>query len=399
MVKTIPNPYGGFTGGRLDQVWQMGRLDAERYEIGGRLYKPTLIRFDDGELLAVPFEPLQLSDDWSMLEEHLVFFSSTDDGRTWTQVGERLSGREGRLQLLRDGTLILTCHLIGNPHPIPKDVNNPKDMTLFGCWSSRDRGRSWHVQWLDVSDIRPDAAPEQQQISNTARNVLEMPDGSFLFGVSTFDDEPPAGPVKAGHQPRRCRNWWFRSTDGGRTWCEKIPLNVPYRDGGHHAFFCETEVHRCPSGRVIAVPRLSSSYPKEGTAPKEGLEQGSHMRIYRLEDDGVTFVEEREFLDYGQLHPHLMNLPDGRLLCTYTHRNFPFGTQAVVSRDEGRTWNEDRPIMLSWFSWDSSCGFPTSVLMQDGSILTSYTTRKLHGLDRTEDELFAEVVRWRAPES
>jgi hypothetical protein len=129
----------------------------------------------------------------------------------------------------------------------------------------------------------------------------------------------------------------------------------------------------------------------------EGCEQGDHLRIFALRDDSTTWVEEREFMDYAQLHPHTLDLADGRLLCAVTNRNFPFGTQAVVSEDEGRTWSEDKPFILSWFSWNSSCGYPNSVLMPDGSVLTSYTTRRYVDKGSDEKELYSEAVRWRVP--
>lgn len=156
-------------------------------------------------------------------------------------------------------------------------------------------------------------------------------------------------------------------------------------------------MHRCPSGRVVAISRFVASYPKKGKVPKAGCEQGDNLRIFRLKEDAMTWVEERELLDYGQVHPHLLDLPGGRLLCCYTNRNFPFGAQAIISKDEGRTWSEDNPYILTWFSWDSTCGFPNSVLLSDGSILTAYTYRKYRGLEKTEDEVYSDVVRWQVP--
>lgn len=385
MAKTEINPYGGFTGDETNQVWQISRFPAQRYQIAN-LYKPSIIRFDDGEILAAPFLSGVPSEDYSQAEEYFVFFSSRDDGRTWTEVGKRIPGREARMQILKDGTLILTCHFLG------QDINNKSGRCQFGFRRSYDRGRNWETEWLDVGDLQPEAKD-----CIASRNVLEMPDGSILLGVSSYDPEIAEDEAASQKSAFRCGNWWFKSFDGGKTWAEKTPVNIEYRKPINFPFFCETDIHRCPSGRVIAISRFSAVYPKEGTYAAEGCEQGDHLRIFSLKDDNVTWVEEREFLQYAQLHPHLLDLPDGRLLCAYTHRNFPFGTQAVVSGDEGRTWTESNPFILAWFSWDSSCGFPCSVNLDDGSVLTCYTTRRLRGLEHTEDELFAEAVRWRVP--
>ena len=387
MAKSEMTSYTGFTGGSLNQVWRIERSSARRSEIGN-FYKPAMVRFDDGELLAAPFLSTYPGDDTSTYEERLVFLSSTDDGLTWTEVGARLAGREPRMQILSDGTLMMTYMIL------EADLNMPKGRKSFvyGTTRSADRGRTWEPPlWLG-----PDSGGRESELLMGSRNLLEMPDRSLLFGVSNWDDAAWDTPSDGAAAPK-FRNWFLRSTDAGRTWPEKIPLTVRYTEPADVPLFTEADLHLCPSGRVIAIPRFGARYPKKGTIPKEGCEQGDHLRIFSLADNGTTFVEEREFLDYASLHPHLMDLADGRLLCAYTHRNFPFGTQAVVSADEGGTWSDDNPFILAWFSWNSSCGFPSSVLMPDGSVLTAYTTRRHWGLEKTEDELYSEVVRWTVP--
>jgi len=42
-----------------------------------------------------------------------------------------------------------------------------------------------------------------------------------------------------------------------------------------------------------------------------------------------------------------LRLQDGRLLLIYGNRQFPFGCQVIASRDDGRTWDLDHPLILS----------------------------------------------------
>jgi len=93
-------------------------------------------------------------------------------------------------------------------------------------------------------------------------------------------------------------------------------------------------------------------------------------------------------------------LPDGRLLLIYGNRQFPFGCQAIASRDGGRTWDLDRALILSWFSWDNYGGHPRSILMPDGSVLTGYYVRmfKENANANVARDLASHVVRWRVPE-
>ena len=45
------------------------------------------------------------------------------------------------------------------------------------------------------------------------------------------------------------------------------------------------------------------------------------------------------------LPSHLLRLKDGRLLMSYGHRSKPYGNQARVSADHGKTWSN--PIIVS----------------------------------------------------
>ena len=92
----------------------------------------------------------------------------------------------------------------------------------------------------------------------------------------------------------------------------------------------------------------------------------------------------------------------------YGNRQLPFGVQAIASRDGGRTWDTDHPLILAWFSWDHHCGNPRSVLLQDGSILTAYYARMLteapDGIVYTptdrdpSPDVVAHSLRWSVPD-
>jgi len=68
--------------------------------------------------------------------------------------------------------------------------------------------------------------------------------------------------------------------------------------------------------------------------------------------------------------PHLMLHSSGALICSYGRREAPFSERAMVSYDGGETWTDeyvldDRPKM-------TDLGYPASVELSDGSILTIY---------------------------
>ena len=117
------------------------------------------------------------------------------------------------------------------------------------------------------------------------------------------------------------------------------------------------------------------------------------------DDQGRTWTEPRRIgLGKAQVPGFPLLLPDGRLLLIHGNRQFPFGSQVLASRDGGKTWDLDHPLILSWFSWDNYGGHPRSILMPDGSIITGYYVRMFKEDPGVTKDLTSHVVRWRVPE-
>jgi len=84
-------------------------------------------------------------------------------------------------------------------------------------------------------------------------------------------------------------------------------------------------------------------------------------------DGGRTWTEPHSIGVWG-LPSHLLRLKDGRLLMTYGYRRKPFGNQARLSDDHGRTWSE--AITISADGDNIDLGYPSTVQLSDGSLLT-----------------------------
>jgi hypothetical protein len=84
-------------------------------------------------------------------------------------------------------------------------------------------------------------------------------------------------------------------------------------------------------------------------------------------DGGKTWTEPHSIGVWG-LPSHLLRLRDGRLLMSYGHRRKPFGNQARLSTDNGKTWGE--PILLSGDGKSGDLGYPSTVELKDGTLLT-----------------------------
>jgi len=71
------------------------------------------------------------------------------------------------------------------------------------------------------------------------------------------------------------------------------------------------------------------------------------------------------------LPPHLLQLSDGRILCTYGYRRPPFGQRACIS-DDGITWKKENEIILRDDAFNKDLGYPVSVELEPGKILSVY---------------------------
>lgn len=72
-----------------------------------------------------------------------------------------------------------------------------------------------------------------------------------------------------------------------------------------------------------------------------------NLRLERSADGGRTWSTPRQLTATAQAHGYLTELHDGRLRCTYSNYHAPFGVSAILSTDQGDTWDLDNTIRLS----------------------------------------------------
>ena len=138
----------------------------------------------------------------------------------------------------------------------------------------------------------------------------------------------------------------------------------------------ETLVHETSRGAIWMLTRVGDG--------DDHLWQGvSH-------DRGRTWNARKTGVK-GHPPSGLVALRDGRLALTYGYRHPPYGIRAVLSNDEGLTWDADHVIVLRNDGAGYDLGYPRSMLLEDGTILTAYYF--------TDDERVTHIActRWRAP--
>ena len=373
----------GYTGTDAHTVTQNTILPAIRAQIGPRgFYKAGLAVLPDGTLIASPVDmladkvPTPAATSFLELASPVKLHTSTDGARSWQPMEHTpLCGKEGSLHYMDSGVLLFTSE------------------SLDGVGVSEDLGKSW--RFVDFKSERKDRYEHAAAI----RAPLVHPDGTISFMRSVGTSE---GAAPADHKSANCRAWMVHSTDGGRTWPDRSDVEIPWEDP--FAFFVECDFERMPDGRILAASRFEWNhelrgkplpYPP-GAMPNDHA--AGHMVLMESTDEGRSWSEPREFLQYSEVQGQLTLLADGRLLCTYTHYHLPFGVAAVVSNDFGKTWDHAHPFQLA-LSNGGCTGWATTRQLSDGALVTIHALEPYHIEAVESGRTVCHTVRWELPEA
>lgn len=348
-----------------------------------------------------------------MLSVHrkTALIHSDDRGTTWSErrwlhVGDdgRPNARPGGLTYLGQGKLVAAE---GNV-----------------LWSSSDFGKTWtsrgiqptselHGEW-DPFLVLKDAKGRATRLARASYEETGVPWGSA----------------------ERPFSWaYFQSSvDEGQTWGE--PIKVPsWRGVGEVAMIVAPNGDWVAACRTDCPTRLSSvaigrrqpgkedfNHDRDDHAKahfatfgrRAGTAHWDHycgLAISRSQDQGRTWSELTTLYEWGRHHPSLALLSNGRILMSYVVRlgypdtadGFPeFGVEAVLSTDNGRTWDLDhRYVLAKWVGNIQGenayhCGVQSTstVVLPDGRLLTAFGTgvRSIPDARRQQD---VALVRWR----
>lgn len=152
----------------------------------------------------------------------------------------------------------------------------------------------------------------------------------------------------------------YRSTDGGKTW--KLESHVTAPDWlGEGVHLDEPHVLELPDGRLLGAFRV------EGVKPFT-------IALSISEDGGKSWGEVYPTGVSGS-PPHLMLHSSGALICSFGRRENPCGERAMVSYDLGRSWEEEYVLCTAKDPNQVDLGYPTTVELSDGSLFTMYYQR------------------------
>lgn len=129
---------------------------------------------------------------------------------------------------------------------------------------------------------------------------------------------------------------------------------------GKTALSCEPHAFVLDDGTVLCHIRVQNG-------------DNTLFTIYQSEskDGGKTWTKPYAILSrMGGSPPHIMKHSSGALVCTYAYRLEPSSVRAMISLDNGKTWDTDHVLYVNGKGWDM--GYPSTVDLKDGSLLTVF---------------------------
>ena len=364
---------------------------------------PYLLHARGGKLSRVPAEKTLLPLDpvvnvqrihAAMGADGTVYFShgstlskSTDGGRSWSSHELTLEASQNcSFQVLSDGTFVGAASLtsVRDFYGFSDRPKGDVDPAAVWVWASGDEGRTWEK----LSEVDNPAWSQERY----ACTLCRLPDDTLLLPVESrlagYANPPPL-------VPRSLTTVWgatyvHRSTDGGRTWGGPTgPYAEPAFVDTHWvgpntgpgfmvAASGEQMIARMASGRLLGVIRYHG-----GVVPQWPLISEDQRTTYKTvfladsDDLGDTWKDLRPLTNvHFQSHGFGVGLSDGSVVVTHDHRSPPGteGNKAMISHDEGRTW-EDEVYYVSFATVpEGQAGFSESVVLEDDTILTIAAT-------------------------
>jgi Neuraminidase (sialidase) len=311
-----------------------------------------------------------------------AFITSDDQGKTWSERKWFSPDAKGNPQ---PGIVLGLTNLGGGKLLVYKEN------VTHGLWRSNDFGKTWKAS--------PGHGPTKKQygwdpllvIKNSEGQVTKMFAGSWQ----------PTGVAWGSPEGFYSQGYFRFSMDEGQTWSE--PRKVPQWLGVNE--ICLTQAS---NGDLVAACR--TDYPSRFAHHK--LDHYGGLAVSISKDEGKTWSDLNPLYEWGRHHPSMTTMPNGDIVMSYvvrlgypaTHQGFPqFGVEAIVSHDNGQTWDKKhRYILATWVgnitggsAWFCSVQSTSTVLMPDGTLLTAFGTgfRNLQGAKMCKMDVA--LVRWR----
>lgn len=284
--------------------------------------------------------------------------TSDDDGKSWSYPRVLLDGAiddrdSGVLETAKGTLLVTTFTSLAYEDSLAKANTEKKwPAEQLARWNTVNaripaeaRKKELGVWMIRSTDGGVTWSERYDSLVNSPHGPIQLADGRLLYAGKDL--------WRPGERVGVCE-----STDDGQSW--RWLADIAPVEGHSHTEYHELHAVESGDGRILVQIRNHNTKHARETLQCESS------------DGGKTWTKPASIGVWG-LPSHLLKLRDGRLLMSYGHRRAPLGNQARVSTDQGRTWSE--PIILSGDGITGDLGYPSTVELADGTLLTVWYER------------------------
>lgn len=325
---------------------------------------PTVAKLEDGRLIAT-FSAGRIA--------HVCPFGKTvacysyDEGKTWTApfavADTPFDDRDGGICVRGKQVLITTFN---NTYSFQREENarrndsSLKDVIEDYIKCNENADNSLVGSWVYVSEDGGNVFDKRYRmpITNPHGPIL-LSDGRYFYVGRSFSVDKNY--LEEGVFDKFLPEGLYccYSTDGYE-WTE--PESIPF-EPQNDDLWCEPHAFEKKDGTISVMVRVQKL--KNGIGP---------MRTYQI--DQTADGKWAKPVDLGILAspPHIIRHSSGALILVVGRRVKPYAQQALISRDDGKTWSE--PIDIDTRTCSDDHGYPSSVELSDGSVLTAFYQRE-----------------------
>lgn len=331
---------------------------------------PTIARCHNGDLVVVAS---------GFRNQHVdpfgrtVLLRSYDEGRTWTtpQVINDLpiDDRDAGIVNLGGGRLLVSWFTSDTTrYAVATQYEEMGDPEAVGHYRAGFRRLTranldhWLGSWTRLSEDNGATWSEPLHVPVTApHGPIYLPEEDALLYLGKLFTHERRKEIQA-----------LRSEDRGHTWhyLGTVPLHPQTVPEHYH----EPHVVALSDGRLLGLIRIQ----EHGEAPTLADTGIPHFSMGQTisEDGGRTWTTV-EPLGFHGSPPHVIRHSSDALVAVYGYRLAPYGERAMVSYDDGASW--EAGYVLRDDGPDGDLGYPASVELSDGSLLTVYYQKREAG--------------------
>ena len=316
---------------------------------------PSVARLQDGRLMMVAS---------GMRMKHLCPFGkvvacySEDEGQTWSKptilMDTPLDDRDAGVVPFGENSLLITS--LNNTVQAQRGWNAQNKNALIDAYLDR-------LERMGVEQI------EEKYLGSTF--IISHDGGKTFSDIMRMPVTTPHGPavMKDGSL------LYVGRTFSAHNYAMDDDHVAAYRLNGDGTYEHLGDIENTPNGLLSCEPN-AIVLPSGKVVVHIRVHKRGYFTIFQSEsyDGGKTFTKPHQILDKeGGAPAHLLYLNNGVLISTYGHRKEPFGIRMMYSLDEGETWSIDHELFDKGTGID--LGYPCSVQLNDGSILTVFYAR------------------------